>query len=245
MPWMAIVVAVVAAVAAAAQAYMQSQALKKQATAAESNAENAAMEARNAVLRAQQDTLEISRKQRQVIGRQAALFGYAGVEMTGSPLEVMADTAANAERDIMYRGYAGDMQMRSKMYESQLYEWQAQNLKDEAKSTLMWGLLVKAPLAGASAYMGAGGGGGLGGMFPGMSSPSAANVQIPQADAGASSAQWMQSMGNNWMQTGQVGNEIDKWRMNSLWGTASPHEGNTMPENPLWHGEKRSEEHTS
>lgn len=224
MPWMAIVVAVVAAVAAAAQAYMQSQALKKQATAAESNAENAAMEARNAVLRAQQDTLEISRKQRQVIGRQAALFGYAGVEMTGSPLEVMADTAANAERDIMYRGYAGDMQMRSKMYESQLYEWQAQNLKDEAKSTLMWGLLVKAPMAGASAYMGAAGGFGGAGGGPGFGGgASAASTQIPQADAGASSAQWMQSMGNNWMQTGQVGNEIDKWRMNSLWGSASPY----------------------
>lgn len=231
MPWMAIVVAVIAAAAAAAQSYMQSQALKKQASAAESNAEMAAMEAQNAIYRAQQDTLEISRKQRAVIGRQAALFGYAGVEMTGSPLEVMADTAANAQRDIMYRGYAGDMQMRSKMYESQLYEWQAENLKDEAQSTLMWGLLVKAPLAGASAYMGAGGsfgGGGAssgptGGIIPGVGGGSAMQNQIPSAGADYGTDAWMSSMGSNWLETGNVGNEIDKWRMNSLWGSASPY----------------------
>lgn len=228
MPWMAIVVAVIAAAAAAAQSYMQSRALEKQATAAESNAEMAAMEARNAVLRAQQDTLEISRKQRQIIGRQAALFGYAGVEMSGSPLEVMANTAAEAERDIMYRGYAGDMQMRSKMYESQLYEWQAENLKDEAKSTLMWGLLVKAPMAGASAYMGAGGGfgggsGPTGGIIPGVGGESAMQNQIPSAGADYGTGAWMSSMGNNWIQNGNVNTEIDKWRMNSLWGSASPY----------------------
>lgn len=219
-----IVIAVVAAVAAAAQAYMQSQALKKQATAAESNAEFAAQEARNAVIRAQHDTLEISRKQRALIGRQAALFGYAGVEMTGSPLEVMANTAAEAQRDIMYRGYAGDMQMRAKMYESQLYEWQAENLKDEAQSTLMWGLLVKAPMAGASAYMGAGGsfGGGGGptsGIIPGVGGGSATQNQIPSA----SSDGGMYQMGSNWLNTGSVNQSIDEWRMNSLWGSASPY----------------------
>lgn len=218
-----IVVAVVAAAAAAAQAYMQSQALKQQASAQEANAEFAAQEARNAIIRAQHDTLEISRRQRALIGRQAAMYGYAGVEMSGSPLEVMADTAANAQRDIMYRGYAGDMQMRAKMYESQLYEWQAENLKDEAQSTLMWGLLVKAPMAGASAYMGAGGGfggggggGGLTSMIPGMGGGSATQNQMPSSPADP----WMTNMGSSWLQTGSVNNSIDDWRMNALWGSS-------------------------
>jgi hypothetical protein len=203
---------------------MQSQALKKQATAEQSAAEMSQMEAQQAIYRAQADTLEISRKQRALIGRQAALYGYAGVEMTGSPLEVMADTAANAEQDIMYRGYAGDMQMRAKVYEGQLHEWKADNLKDEAQQTLMMGLLVKAPLAGASAYMGAGGGGGLGGMIPGMGGGGGAGAtQIPEASGSVPSGAdaWMQNMGNNWMNKQDT--QIDQWRMNSLWGTASPY----------------------
>ena len=54
---------------------------------------------------------------RQVSGTQRAGFAKAGIEFTGSPLDVMRDSIANAELDIATNNYNSEIQARG--YESE------------------------------------------------------------------------------------------------------------------------------
>lgn len=110
-------------------AEQQKMSAEMQAKAMEANADIAEMEAQSIIGQTQQETLKLSRERRKLLGAQAALYGGAGVSLIGSPLDVMADTAAGFEQDIQLVGYGGDIKMRSKLYESELDKWMAENAR--------------------------------------------------------------------------------------------------------------------
>jgi len=208
-----IIAAVVSAVASATAAYMSYRSNKAQAAALEANANIAHRDAKMAVISAQHDTLAMSRQRRAMIGRQAALFGAGGVEMTGSPLEVMAETAGAYERDILTRGFAGDMMMRSKAFEAQLYEWQAEQKRSQATMGLTVGLIM-AGAQGASGIYGA--------MNPGPAT-GVASVPDTTASTATTNAAATQALQTGSWQTPSMMTFDDYWqnnRMRSMWAGA-------------------------
>jgi hypothetical protein len=101
---------------------------ESEAQVLEANAAAAKIEATSFQEQAKAETLKLSRERRQMIGQQAAIMGAAGVDISsGTPLDVMAETAGNFERDIEQLGYTGDVRAASKAYEASIYDWQASN----------------------------------------------------------------------------------------------------------------------
>ncbi len=69
----------------------------------------AAQQAQLAREQAAQKATLLHEEANKLLGRQRALFASFGVTFEGSPLMVMADTAAKAERDIQWARYAGEL----------------------------------------------------------------------------------------------------------------------------------------
>lgn len=93
--------------------------------AADSAAEKQAREAR---LRGAQAAEDERRKGRRLAGTQRAMFAKSGVEIdSGAPLEVLAQTAADAETNALRAAF--------------LFEQQAEDLKSVGKTALTKGIL--------------------------------------------------------------------------------------------------------
>ena len=74
-------------------------------SAANYNAQMARYVASEKTQQAKTEAQKLSDQRRQSIGRQVALYGASGVDPnSGSPLDVMANTATEYERDIQYAG---------------------------------------------------------------------------------------------------------------------------------------------
>jgi hypothetical protein len=156
MTWAVAIPAALAAVSGGFQAYSQYQAGQSAKDAANYNA-NALK--RQSFAAQQQGLAEMELRRRQgerIIGQQEAAFAKSGVTASGSPLDVIGDTAANIELDSLnaaYEGYlnARGLRQRSKMaqYEGRLAAYQG---KMEAVGTL---LTTAATVAGMSAGPGA------------------------------------------------------------------------------------------
>lgn len=115
-----------------AQGQQQSAAYKAQAQAARYNQDVALQSARAAELNAQGVersreywTEQQRRKQLQLLGKQAAGYGAAGVMMEGSPLEIMADTAAQQEKEILVGRYNYDVEAANYRNQGARYTSQA------------------------------------------------------------------------------------------------------------------------
>jgi uncharacterized cupredoxin-like copper-binding protein len=104
-------------------------------TVAKINAANATEEAKAKNEAAKAETYKLSRQANQTAGEQRAAYGATGFNIEGSPLEVMANTAREYERDMLYTGYAGAVGANQKMNEANLLEWQGK----QQKKTSMWG----------------------------------------------------------------------------------------------------------
>ena len=83
-----------------------------------------------------------SRKQlRQVVGSQVAGYAASGVEFTGSPLDVIADTIANAELEIAISKFNAEMGARGKISEAGQMKRQGKQARTasqiQAASTLL------------------------------------------------------------------------------------------------------------
>lgn len=97
-------------------------------------------------------TLQKSEEQRQMAGRQIAGFAGAGVDTgTGTPLDVMADTYENYERDIQYGSYTGEVAAREGASAGAAYNWlarrQAQAGDISAMTTVLGGVGRALPLS--------------------------------------------------------------------------------------------------
>lgn len=89
----------------AAAAKAQAQGLKDQAKAAEYNRQVAELGARNVEKAGEYEVDKQRQAGRKLLGAQKAGFGAAGVEMAGTPLEVMASTAADLEMEAIATRY--------------------------------------------------------------------------------------------------------------------------------------------
>ena len=81
---------------------------------------------------AKYETLQLSKQRQQTIGSQIAGYGASGISMEGSPLEVMAETARNYERDIINMGYAGDVNATQLSNQAMISEWAGKQKKKAA-----------------------------------------------------------------------------------------------------------------
>lgn len=144
---------IVSAAGTVAQGVAAYSAAKDNAAAYESQAGVKEAQAQQAARRGGYRSRLIAEKEREVAGAQRAALGGAGVDInTGSPLDLAADTAFKAGRDIGIE-----------QYNAQLEQWgfnaEANALKDQAKATRRSGrnALVGSVLgAGASLLTGAG-----------------------------------------------------------------------------------------
>lgn len=91
----------------------------------------------------------LSRKRREVAGRQIAGYGKAGVELSGSPLRQMIETAEEIEKDIVISGYEGAKRSRKAAHQAKLLEWRAD--QRETAGTIRAGTTL---LTGASKLFG-------------------------------------------------------------------------------------------
>ena len=103
----------------------QISASRQQAALMEANADASARDAKNQQEAAQDAAYELSRERRRLLGTQASMIGMSGAGFVGSPLDVMANTAGEYERDILKVGYMGDVKAGNSMFESTINKWGA------------------------------------------------------------------------------------------------------------------------
>jgi hypothetical protein len=119
----------------------QSSAMRSQAAAADYNASIAQQQA--ASIRTA-GNLEIERKRREgqrLLGRQEALYNKAGVTMEGTPLDVMAETAADLEFDELIRKYNIEIGASRAESEARQYRFMGERSRGLAGSAIMGGAL--------------------------------------------------------------------------------------------------------
>lgn len=147
---LAIIIAMV--VMAAAASYMSYQSQAAAAKGNEQLAENQAQAEQDA---AKAEAYKLSREQQRAKAMQATLYSKAGVDLIGSPLDVMAETAAQYERDIALTGYAGGAKSASAMGEASIYKRQARDYR-----TMSYLGAASSGLQAYGSYAGKGGTGG-------------------------------------------------------------------------------------
>jgi hypothetical protein len=127
---------------------------KQQAQMMEAQAKAARMEAQSIQQAGKAESLKLSRERRQMIGQQANLYGAAGVDIgSGSPLDVMAQTAGSYEEDLQNIGYGTDLRAASKNYQASIYDWMAPQKRragwlSAAGTVLDYGMEMFAPSTG-------------------------------------------------------------------------------------------------
>jgi len=89
--------------------------------------------------------LDLSEQRRKTIGAQIAKYGGAGVDPgAGTPLDVMANTYSQYERDIQYTGYSGDVALTVGGMQANAADWAAKNVETSgfmnAGTTLLTGV---------------------------------------------------------------------------------------------------------
>ena len=116
---------------------------------------NAALAENEAVIlaRAKRDEEEALRKQSdRLVGTQRAMVAASGVQMTGTPLQVLADTYFSTEMDAAMIRYAGDIEQVQKQSEAALARTEggarAAALKYQAYGSLLTGAQQSATLMG-------------------------------------------------------------------------------------------------
>lgn len=118
-------VAMVAMIAGAAlSAYGQIQQGNAAKKVAEANAQLAIQEGDSRREAHKYEGLKLSREKNAMISEQKALYGASGVDISsGTPLDVMAKTAVEYERDIGMTGLAGDKAMLKAENEAEIYKY--------------------------------------------------------------------------------------------------------------------------
>jgi hypothetical protein len=73
---------------------------------------------------AKEEGYKLSRQRNEMIGEQAALYGASGLGLdTGSPLDVMAKTASEYERDIGFTGIAASRALIAGANQASIYKY--------------------------------------------------------------------------------------------------------------------------
>lgn len=88
------------------------------------------------------------KRMKSVIGSQAAGYASSGVELTGSPLDVMKDSISNAELDIAVDEYNSDIQAKQRESEARMYRYYGREARREGTTNAMLTLLQEGSKAG-------------------------------------------------------------------------------------------------
>ena len=127
---------------------------RAQAQAAQTNAEIANNNARGARLAANANEEAARRKSSYSRGQQRAAIGQAGIAYEGSALDVLGQSAANAELDALNIRYRGDLDATNYLNQAGLYQAQKQGAllsADNAEEAGLYGAATS--LLGGAAKM--------------------------------------------------------------------------------------------
>lgn len=143
--------AATAAVGAVAEGQAQKEAYKSQANANEYNAKVSDMNAQIARNNSSVREEAMRRKARQVLGQQRGAIAQAGIDFSGSALDVMQQSTTMAELDALNTRYEGDLQARGLLATAVGERYQAAANRINAKNAQTAGF-IKAGAAVAGAY---------------------------------------------------------------------------------------------
>tara|TARA_R110000822_G_scaffold98351_6_gene222537 strand:+ start:171 stop:734 length:564 start_codon:yes stop_codon:yes gene_type:complete len=137
---------------------------------AEHNAANSRNRAKEAQNKAAFDAARLRERGRGVLSSQRTAYNKAGVEVEGSPLEVLGDTAANIELDAALAHYGGEMDARAHLsnaaaqqYEGRISAWKGKQAFNAGLVTAGGSMLGAAYTGGMFDSVGAAQGPGYGG----------------------------------------------------------------------------------
>lgn len=101
---------------------------RAQSEIAQANARAAELQAKSIQEAGKAESYKLSKQRRRMIGTQANLLASAGVDIgSGSPLDVMLDTAKSYEEDLQTLGYNTDLRRAAPLYQASIYDWTAKN----------------------------------------------------------------------------------------------------------------------
>jgi hypothetical protein len=143
--------AATAAVGAVAEGQAQKEAYKAQANVNEYNAKVSDMNAQIARNNASVREEAMRRKSRQILGQQRGALGQAGIEMSGSALDIVQQSTTMAELDALNTRYEGDLQARGLIATAAGERYQAAANRVNAKNA-QTASFIKAGAAVAGAY---------------------------------------------------------------------------------------------
>jgi hypothetical protein len=120
---------------------------------------DAAIQTQNAAIAGQQSSAEqerVRRESRQILGAQRAAIGESGTAFSGSNMDILRQSTANAELDALNVQYSGELERTSLLNQAEGSRFNAKVARSSAKSAnrMRW---LSAAGAGLSAYGGAGG----------------------------------------------------------------------------------------
>ena len=126
MAFIPLIAMAVGGVMMAASQYMQG---KAQSEAAKANADMKRLAAIEVGKEGAQKEQLFREKSNRFMSHQRAVIGAAGAELTGSPLDVMADQAYQAEMDALTIRHQTSLDKWKTMWDADMSDWQAKNYK--------------------------------------------------------------------------------------------------------------------
>jgi len=125
LPFIGLAGGAISGISSISSGYAQSSAMKSQAEAARYN-QAVAMQNAEAVRKAgEYEREKLQRKQAQLQGEAESNVGAAGVEMSGTPLDIMAENAYWAEKELIAQHYNTETQARRFMSQANYYGYEA------------------------------------------------------------------------------------------------------------------------
>ena len=155
----ALVVAGATAASSVASSLQQNDQLEKNAKLAEYQRGISEMNAGNARRASEVEGEDARRESRIRLGEMRAAFGANGIDIAGSPLDVLQDTAAEGELTAQRKEYAGKVQAVAFDQQAKVYGYQADTYRSNKTSGfgIAFKALTSAAISGLSVYAGGGG----------------------------------------------------------------------------------------
>lgn len=113
-------------------AYGTYESMQQQADMTDYNAALADAEAKQVQAETREKATRARRENDRFKSKQRAAFAKSGITSTGTPLEVMSQTAADLELGVLDLAYQGETKRRALLNKASINKYQAGSLKDAA-----------------------------------------------------------------------------------------------------------------
>lgn len=160
----ALVVAGATAASSAASALQRNSQLDQSAKLADYQKSISETNAGNARRASEAEGEDARRESRIRLGEMRAAFGANGIDIAGSPLDVLQDTAAEGELTAQRKEYAGKVQAVAYDNQAKMYGYQAATYRSNKSSglSIAFNALTSGAVSGLGVYAAGGGFGSLG-----------------------------------------------------------------------------------